>query len=273
MVLEKASESKNETGAQALPPPPPKPAVVRAFLPIPPPPTARSDVQGTHLPLPPPPPPKPADTVTQSPLPPPPPAQPDGPSTEPAPAATQPAGTGADLPAPASPEPPLSPPAADVPQVAERKLREYRYRTRILKATLLPIIFSVMSVLMLYNYVTEFEPYFGWDLQIIIAGFAIGFIVMGGLVVTNMRRAKRAGAYSAKQWYGAVIILAFVVPYAYFILFVNPSSAWRFSIGYFLSALLTPLVVVSYEAFADGKFYIEEEDVDDRLTRTLVFRH
>lgn len=158
-------------------------------------------------------------------------------------------------------------------QVAERKIREYRYRTRILKATILPVIFAVMSIWMLYNYVNSYEPYFTYDFNIILPGFLVGFIVITGFVVANMRKAKRDGSYAAKQRYGLVIILAFLVPYAYLILFIDPAQAWRFSIGYFASAVVTPIVVGAYESLSDGKFYVLEEEVDDRLTRTLVFRH
>ena len=68
------------------------------------------------------------------------------------------------------------------------------------------------------------------------------------------------------------IILAFLVPYVYLMMMVSLSLAWKFSIGYFFSAVLTPIVVMVYESQSHGKFYVQEEEVDDRLTRTLVFR-
>jgi len=62
------------------------------------------------------------------------------------------------------------------------------------------------------------------------------------------------------------------VPYLYLMLMVSLSLAWKFSIGYFFSALLTPIVVMVYESYARGKFFVQEEEEDDRLTRTLLFR-
>lgn len=164
------------------------------------------------------------------------------------------------------------PPQQDVPQAAERKIREYRYRTRILKSMILPLMFSVMSVLMLNSYVTVFDPYFSFNFEIIGTGFLIGAVLMGGFVMANMRTAKKEGSYVARQKYGVLVIMGFLVPYIYLIMFVSPAQAWRFSIGYFLSAVLTPIVVIAYEALSNGKFFIQEEEVDDRLTRTLVFR-
>jgi peptidoglycan/LPS O-acetylase OafA/YrhL len=165
-----------------------------------------------------------------------------------------------------------APPADEVSPVAEKKVREYRYRTRIIKAALLPVLFSLMSFLMLNNYVTGYEPYFTYDFDVIAAGFAIGMVVTTGFLIANMRVARRDGSYPSRQKNSIVIILAFLVPYVYLMMFVNLSLAWKFSIGYFFSAVLTPIVVMVYESHARGKFFVQEEEVDDRLTRTLVFR-
>jgi hypothetical protein len=87
-----------------------------------------------------------------------------------------------------------------------------------------------------------------------------------------MRTAKREGRNATRQLNGMIILLAFLVPYLYYLLFVNPANAWRFSMGFFLSAVVTPIIVKAYESVTRGKFFIQEEEVDDRLTRTLVFR-
>jgi hypothetical protein len=163
-------------------------------------------------------------------------------------------------------------PSAEEGGVAEKKVREYRYRTRVLKAAILPVLFSLMSFLMLYNYVTGYEPYFTYDFEYIMAGFAVGLVVTTGFLVANMRVARRDGAYASRQRNSIVIILAFLAPYLYLMMIKSLSLAWKFSIGYFFSAMLTPIVVMVYEMQSHGKFYVQEEEVDDRLTRTLVFR-
>jgi hypothetical protein len=163
------------------------------------------------------------------------------------------------------------PPAEDA-GVAEKKVREYRYRTRVLKAAILPVLFSLMSFLMLYNYVTGYEPYFEYNFDIIMAGFAVGLVVTTGFLVANMRVARRDGSYVSRMRNSLFIALAFLAPYLYLMLFESLSLAWKFSIGYFFSAMLTPVVVMAYESMSRGRFFVQEEEIDDRLTRTLVFR-
>jgi len=236
----------------AAPAPQVAPVAPPVTAPVPPPAPVLPQVTGPSLPLPPPPPPPQPPQVTGPPAP----VQPPQPET------------------PAAPEAPAepAPPPAEAPAVAEKKVREYRYRTRILKAAVLPIFFSLMSFMMLYNYVTGYEPYFSYDFEIILAGFAVGLVVTTGFLVANMRVARRDGAYPSRQRNSIIIILAFLVPYLYLMLIESLSLAWKFSIGYFFSALLTPIVVTMYESQSHGKFYVQEEEVDDRLTRTLVFR-
>jgi hypothetical protein len=156
--------------------------------------------------------------------------------------------------------------------MAEKKVREYRYMVRILKSLFFPLLFAGMSFWMLYQYVNGFEPYYKYDFNIILGGFGLGVLAMNGLVIYNMRAAKREGRAAANQLAGLVILLAFLVPYLYYMLLVNPAGAWRFSIGFFMSAIFTPVIVKAYETVARGRFYIQEEEVDDKLTRTLVFR-
>lgn len=261
-----------------LPPPPPPPWLQLAEQVTPPPtvptpPMANAVEPGAPSPPRPPAaapaPPRPQVAVPVAPLPP----QPSTAIEAPPPPQAAAPGDAAQPPSASSEQAaPSRPPQQDVPQAAERKIREYRYRTRIIKSMILPLIFSIMSVLMLNSYVTVFDPYFSFDFELIATGFLIGAVVMSGFVMANMRIAKKEGSYVARQRYGVLIILAFLVPYLYLILFVAPAQAWRFSIGYFLSAVLTPIVVMAYESLSDGKFFIQEEEVDDRLTRTLVFR-
>ena len=275
MVTTKANEPA-QPAEQASLPPPPQPAASEARLPPPPPRPAPSEPKMS------PPPPRIRAAELNLPLPippPPPPVKDSGPAVPPPPPEQTAKAPEPALPLPPPPpvnipEPPLPPPPAPVgvPPVSERKLREYRYRTRILKSIFLPLMFSVMSFWMLYNYVNNFEPYYTWNFPTIIAGFLTGAIVMNGFVMANMWAARKRGTISTRQRNGAVIILAFLVPYLYLILLVSPAEAWRFSIGYFFSAIMTPMVVMVYESFANGKFFIQEEEVEDRLTRTLVFR-
>ena len=261
MVNDNAAGTSAEAGK--LPPPPPKvvvpsakpaPVAPQATGPDPQTPPVLQQVTGPNLPLPPPPPPPPL-----------PPPQVTGP-----PAAVQPP----KMDAPAAPETKAeaSPPADDASPVAEKTVREYRYRTRILKAALLPILFSLMSFLMLNNYVTNYEPHYRYDFEYIAAGLIVGLVVTTGFLVANMRVARRDGTYLTRQKNSIVIILAFLVPYLYLMLFKSLELAWKFSIGYFFSMMVTPIVVMVYESYARGKFYVQEEELDDRLTRTLVFR-
>jgi hypothetical protein len=283
-----SAETAKEAGKQALPPPPPPPPWIQhvdqgqissqspggaALLPPPP---APPPPEVSAPPVAPPPPVQPA---------PPPPAQPAAqPQAQTAPA--PPAGAAAPSPVAAEPakiaesspakqagsDAAAAPSQLELAQGPEKKVREYRYINRILKSMFLPLLFGMMSVWMLYNYVNGFEPYYKYDLNIIALGFVLGLASMNGFVIYNMRLAKREGRSPARQLNGLIILLAFLVPYLYYILLVNPAGAWRFSIGFFLSAAVTPLIVKLYESYSRGKFFIQEEEVDDRLTRTLVFR-
>ena len=232
-----------------------------------PPPPLLTQVTGPSLPFPPPPPPPAQIAPMARPVQPPPAAAPARAENPPAAAPAR-----AETP-PAAPEPkPDEAQPAEEPAVAEKKIREYRYRTRVLKAAILPVLFSLMSFLMLYNYVTGYEPYFEYNFDIILAGFAVGLVVTTGFLVANMRVARRDGSYVSRLRNSLFIALAFLAPYLYLMLFESLSLAWKFSIGYFFSAMLTPIVVMIYESQSHGKFYVQEEEVDDRLTRTLVFR-
>lgn len=267
-----SAETANEAEKPLLPPPPPPPPWLqhvdqgRISSPtpggatVPPPPPASPPAAASAPPVAPPPPVPPA------------PASPAQPAAPP-PVAAEPAKKAESSQAkPAGPDAAATPPQLELAQGPEKKVREYRYINRILKSMFLPLLFGVMSIWMLYNYVNGFEPYYKYDLNIIAFGFVLGLASMNGFVIYNMRLAKREGRSPARQLNGLVILLAFLVPYLYYILLVNPAGAWRFSIGFFLSAAVTPLIVKAYESYARGKFFIQEEEVDDRLTRTLVFR-
>ena len=245
----------------ALPPPPPPPPWLQLAEQVQPP-QPPSQPQAVQQPPPPPP-----STPAPEPGPP---AVPPAQAVVKAPAAPEPAPQ--KEPAGKEPTPPPVPPQLELSQAAERKIREYRFMKRILKSMLLPLLFSLMSFWMLSNYVKAFEPYYNYDFEIIIMGFLVGFLAMNGFVFYNMRIAKREGKYVARQLNGVLIMVAFLGPYVYYMLFINPASAWRFSMGFFISAVITPIMVKAYESMARGKFYIQEEEFDDRLTRTLIFR-
>ncbi len=217
--------------------------------------------------------------------------QPAAPTAPPVPPPVQATGPGAPAIRPQVPGPPApapiapagtppadearagtTPPADEAAPVIEKKVREYRYRTRVLKAAVLPVLFSLMSFLMLYNYVNNFEPHYIYNFEVIMPGFMVGLVVTTGFLVANMRVARRDGTFESRQRNSLFIILAFLAPYLYLMMFVRLELAWKFSIGYFFSAMLTPIVVMVYESMSRGKFYVQEEEVDDRLTRTLVFR-
>ena len=251
------------TGDQKSPPAPP--TVAPSSPPLPPPPQSHVAAPAPPAPAPPPqapeqaPPPSVPETKASEPEPPAP------PQPKEADAAKAPAPPTAQLPGP------LPQPIQEVPAV-EKKIREYRYRTRLLKSMLLPMLFGIMSIMMLYNYVNGFEPYFSYHMEIILIGFVVGFMAMSGLVISNIRTARKKGTHPLNSKPGVYLILAFLIPYIALMLVVNPAEAWRFSIGYFFSAIIPPLVVMAYESSAHGKFYVQEEEIDDGLTRNLAFR-
>ena len=267
-----SAEAPGEAEKQQLPPPPPPPPWLQHV--------DQSQIttrpKGEEPPGPPPPPPHAPPQIVSAP---PAPAAPAAPvhSPPPAPAAQAPASApeaaakAEEAPARAAEAKEAAAPM-EAPGMTEKKVREYRYMIRILKSLFFPLLFAMMSFWMLYQYVNGFEPYYRYDFNIILGGFGLGILAMNGFVIYNMRVAKREGKTPANQLNGILILLLFLVPYLYYLLLVSGASAWRFSIGFFLSAVITPVIVKAYEAVARGKFYVREEEVDDKLTRTLVFR-
>lgn len=155
----------------------------------------------------------------------------------------------------------------------KRKYFNYRYRTRIFKGTILPILFGVMSVQMLNKYIYEFPGYFEYEIEMILAGFLLGFIALSGITLANLVRAKRNPTNGCKLRVavGLFAYLPFIIILLILAFFEGISLAWQFSTGFFLAAIFPLIFVTLYETGSKGKFFVQEKASDPSKERKLIF--
>ncbi len=155
----------------------------------------------------------------------------------------------------------------------KRKYSNYRYRTRIFKGSILPILFGIMSIQMLNKYVYEFPGYFEYEIGMIFAGFLLGFITLSGITLTNLARAKRnpTKGCKLKVVVGLFAYLPFIIILLVLAFFEGLSLAWQFSTGFFLAAIFPLMFVILYETGSKGKFFVQEKVSDPSKGRKLIF--
>ena len=153
------------------------------------------------------------------------------------------------------------------------KYSQYRYRTSLLKGTFLPILFMVMSFLMLNNAVYEFQGFFEYDMNMILFGLVLGLVIMIGIPIANAARAKNKPntGTSLNVLAGVVIVLVYIVADVAIAMFINLALAWQFSMGFFAAAFFPALIIGLYEIASKGKLYIQEPPDDVKEERKLVF--
>lgn len=160
-------------------------------------------------------------------------------------------------------------------KIPKRKdiFKNYRYRTRILKGTILPILFCLISIQILTKTVFEFSNYFEYESEIILMGFLLGFVTFSGIVMMNLMRAKKSGktGCNLNTKLGVIALLPILIIFFTFMLFYSLATAWRFATGIFLAAVFPILIVTLYEVSSKGKFFVREVKEDPSKGRKLIF--
>ena len=147
-----------------------------------------------------------------------------------------------------------------------------RYRTRILKGSILPILYGLLSLQMLRHYVLEFPDYYQYNIMLIVFGFLIGFGTMSGITLSNIIRTKNNPKRESVMniMVGLAISIPLIVLIIILALYLGLASAWQFSIGFFLAAIFPALFVILFELTTKNKFFIREAKDDPQKGRTLV---
>jgi RNase P subunit RPR2 len=155
----------------------------------------------------------------------------------------------------------------------KKKFSDYRYRSRMLKGSILPILYGIISLQMLNSIVFQFPNYYEYKVTIILAGFILGFGILSGITSANLMRAKRNQKNGAqlKVFVGIAAFTPFIVIVLGLALFESISTAWQFSIGFFLATIFPILIVTVVEAGSKGKFFVRELVGDSSFGRKLVF--
>jgi hypothetical protein len=155
----------------------------------------------------------------------------------------------------------------------KKNFSDYRYRSRMLKGSILPIIFGLISLQMLNSNVFQFPDYYEYKTTIILAGFILGFGVLSGITTANLVRAKKnpKNGCSMSMVMGFVGFLPFIIILLGLTFFDSLSTAWQFAVGFFFATIFPILIVTVVEAGSKGKFYVRELVGDSSFGRKLVF--
>jgi hypothetical protein len=150
---------------------------------------------------------------------------------------------------------------------------DYRYRTRMIKGSILPILYGIVSIQLLNRYVYEFPGYYEYETVLILGGFILGFAIMTGLMLVNLIRAKKKQEEGIKlnPTLGVAAFLPFLVILIGLALFEGIATAWQFSTGFFLAPIIPLLIMIFYEMNSKGKFFVREVSDDPSEPRKLVF--
>lgn len=156
----------------------------------------------------------------------------------------------------------------------KRKFKNYRYRTRMIKGSLLPIIFGLISFQMINSSRLQFPDYYELEAIIILAGFILGFSTISAITTVNLIKAKKSTkkGYKLNMKVGVVAYLPFIAIFMGLTLFVSLSTGWKFATGFFLASIFPILIVMLFEATSKGKFFVKEAVDDPSWGRKLVFR-
>ena len=159
------------------------------------------------------------------------------------------------------------------PPESKKKLTNYRYRTRMLKGSILPILYGVISIQMLNRYIYVFPDYFKYEMMMILVGFLIGVGGMSGITLINLIRAKKnpEEGCELKFMVGIVIYLPFIIILLALAFFYGLSTAWQFSTGFFVAPIFPLIFVTLFEVGTKGKFFVQEVKDDPTEGRRLIF--
>ncbi|MCU0799256.1 MAG: hypothetical protein MUC62_06250 [Candidatus Thermoplasmatota archaeon] len=155
---------------------------------------------------------------------------------------------------------------------AAAQFSQDRYLTRMLKGMALPLLYTIVSVLMLRKYSLEYPSYYDYEVLFIALGVGLGFLAITGLTLYNVLRAKK----NAKQGVRleTKMIIAVYLPIMFIVLvialFFGLSQAWQFSIGFFATTLLPPLIVLITEVTSKGHFFVREYERPSKMRYLLL---
>jgi hypothetical protein len=154
------------------------------------------------------------------------------------------------------------------------KFKNYRYRTRMIKGSVLPIIFGLISFQMINSSRLQFPDYYELEPMIILAGFILGFSTISAITMVNLIKAKKSAkkGYKLNMKVGVIAYLPFIVIFMGLTLFVSLSTGWKFATGFFLASVFPILIVMLFEATSKGKFFVKEAVDDPSWGRKLVFK-
>jgi DNA-directed RNA polymerase subunit RPC12/RpoP len=174
------------------------------------------------------------------------------------------------------PESEIAPTASAVDEGKKRrkKFKNYRYRTRMIKGSILPILFGIISFQMINSSRLQFPDYYELEAMMILMGFLLGFSIVSGITVANLIKAKKSSTngYQLNMKVGIVAYLPFIVIFLALTLFVSLSTGWKFATGFFLASIFPFLIVTLFEASSKGKFFVKEMVDDPSWGRKLVFK-
>jgi hypothetical protein len=155
------------------------------------------------------------------------------------------------------------------------KFKNYRYRTRMLKGSILPILFGLISFQMINSSRMQFPDYYELEPMFILAGFVLGFISISSITIMNLVKAKGdpKNGYKLNMKVGLVAYVPFIAIFLGITLFVSLSSGWKFATGFFLASIFPIIFIVAFEASSKGKFFIKEAVNDPSWGRKLIFKH
>ncbi len=148
----------------------------------------------------------------------------------------------------------------------------YRYLIRILKGAFLPVLYVIVSIFMLRKYVYEFTNYYQYDVLMILAGVLVGLFAMSGMTVFNILRAKD-GKKEGVEINNTLIIavyLPLILILVILALVFGLSTVWQFSIGFFVTSIIPPLIVLLGEVTSRGKFYVLESEKPKKMLKLVL---
>jgi hypothetical protein len=136
----------------------------------------------------------------------------------------------------------------------------HRYLIRIVKGSILPILYALMSIYMLQKYVLEYPKEYDYEVIILAIGFVLGLGTMSGMALVNMLRAKKKARTGIELHLktGFIIYAPIFVIFVVLALFWGIATVWQFSIGFFATAIFPLLLVLLIELTSKGKFFVQE---------------
>jgi hypothetical protein len=135
-----------------------------------------------------------------------------------------------------------------------------RYWVRILKGSALPLLYTLVSLWLLRKYVYEYTDYYDYDTMMILLGAGLGLITMTGMTLFNLYKAKTSsgkGVY-LKSVTTLIVFTPILMVMVVLAMLYGISTAWQFSIGFFITSAIPPVVVILSEVVSKGKFFISE---------------